>query len=163
MFTASKNIRHRRSACSAKSTAMLIAVLVMANLIAIAGLGATAHADDFPNVLRYAPMTWEKKAPAAPIVPQAGTVAATATAVVVRPVERGDIMPVAPELQRNVSGARTETAPTAASVAAVGHTHRLMVIALMSLALASMAGISMLMFRSLARDIAENDRKRRRF
>ena len=162
MFTASGNNRNRRNASSARSTAALIAVLFVANLFALAGLGVSARAGDFPDALRYAPMTWEKPASGhAADSAQAGTAeAATAT----RPVVRGDIVPVAPELERNFVEVRTErSAPTTASIARKGDRHSVLLIALMSIALATMAGVSVMMFRSLARDIVENERRRSRF
>lgn len=170
MFTASGKIRHQRNARSIRSTAALIAVLVMANLVALAGLGASAQADDFPNVLRYAPMTWEKKAPTRAAGPQmeivdaAKSPAEIESPAAVEPAGRSEIVPAATEPSRRFAEVRSERpAPTIASVAKAGQRQSLLLIALMSIALATMAGVSVAMFRSLARDIAENERKRIRF
>ncbi|MAS08420.1 MAG: hypothetical protein CL534_27520 [Ahrensia sp.] len=165
MFTANGN--NRRTAGSARSTTMLIAVLVLANLAAIMGLGSTARADGFPNALHYAPMTWEKtivekKAPLRSVDTQAEE--KTAAVVMVDPVSRADIGPVAPEINRNfVEVSSEETAPTATAIGRAGDRHRALLIALMTAALATMAGVSVVMFRSLAREIAETERKRLRF
>jgi len=160
MFTANGN--NRRTAGSARSTTMLIAVLVLANLAAIMGLGSTARADGFPNALHYAPMSWEKKAPLRSVDTQAEE--KTAAVVMVDPVSRADIGPVAPEINRNfVEVSSEETAPTATAIGRAGDRHRALLIALMTAALATMAGVSVVMFRSLAREIAETERKRMRF
>lgn len=164
MYTATGNTRRQPRTGSAKSTAMLIAVLVMANLIAIAGLGTTARAGDFPNALHYAPMTWEKKAPVPADDPQTATANAATSTVTVDPVKRADIRPVAPEISRSfVEVSSEEPALTAKAIGRVGDRHRFLLIALMGVALATMAGVSVLMFRSLAREIAETERKRMPF
>lgn len=162
MFTATGNNRHRRNAGSARSTTMLIAVLVLANLVAIMGLGSTARADGFPDALHYAPMTWEKAAPLRSVDTQAEE--KSAAVVVVDPVMRADIGPVAPKINRNfVEVSSEEPAPTAKAIGRAGDNHRALLIALMTAALATMAGVSVVMFRSLAREIAETERKRLRF
>jgi hypothetical protein len=167
MFTATGKIRNQRKAFGPGYTAMLIAVLVMANLVAIAGLGTTARAGDFPDALHYAPMSWEKATPETErtaIGPQAGTKSAAATTVTVDPVERAGIRPVSPDIRRDfVEISSEEPAPSTASIGRAGAHHRALLIALMSAALATMAGVSVLMFRSLAREITEAERKRRRF
>lgn len=167
MFTASRKNRTAHSAYSAKSTFALIAVLVAANLIALVGLGVSAHADGFPNAMRYAPTGWEKSAPFHTGEPGVGMREAeteNAASAVVRTVDRGDVLPVVSRPERNFVEIRTEQpAPTTASIARAGDHHRVLLIALMSIALATMAGVSVMMFRSLARDIAENERKRIRF
>jgi len=167
MFTATGNNRHRRSAGSARSTTMLIAVLVLANVAAIVGLGSTARAGGFPDALHYAPMTWEKtpfekKAPLRSVDTQAEK--KSPAVVVVDPVTIADIGPVAPKINRNfVEVSSEESAPTATSIGRAGDHHRSLLIALMTAALATLAGISVLMFRTLAREIAETERKRMRF
>ena len=88
----------------------------------------------------------------------------SAAVVVVDPVARADIGPVAPKINRNfVEVSSEETAPTATAIGRAGDHHRALLIALMTAALATMAGVSVLMFRSLAREIAETERKRMRF
>ncbi|MAZ18125.1 MAG: hypothetical protein CL535_17595 [Ahrensia sp.] len=165
MFTAIG--RTRRTAGSAKSTTLLIAVLVLANLAAIMGLGTTARAGGFPDALHYAPMTWEKmtwekEAPLRSVDTQADE--NSAASVVVDPVARADIGPIAPKINRNfVEVSSEETAPTAKAIGRAGDQHRALLIALMTAALATMAGVSVLMFRTLAREIAETERKRLRF
>ncbi|MCK5748957.1 MAG: hypothetical protein KAH44_22270 [Oricola sp.] len=165
MFTANGN--NRRTAGSARSTTMLIAVLVLANLAAIMGLGTTARAGGFPDALHYAPMTWEKmtwekEVPLRSVDTQADE--NRAASVVVDPVARADIGPIAPKINRNfVEVSSEETAPTAKAIGRAGDQHRALLIALMTAALATMAGVSVLMFRTLAREIAETERKRLRF
>ena len=158
MFTAIG--RTRRTAGSAKSPTLLIAVLVL-------GLGTTARAGGFPDALHYAPMTWEKmtwekEAPLRSVDTQADE--NSAASVVVDPVARADIGPIAPKINRNfVEVSSEETAPTAKAIGRAGDQHRALLIALMTAALATMAGVSVLMFRTLAREIAETERKRLRF
>ncbi len=165
MFTAIG--RTRRTAGSAKSTTLLIAVLVLANLAAIMGLGTTARAGGFPDALHYAPMTWEKmtwekEVPLRSVDTQADE--NRAASVVVDPVARADIGQIAPKINRNfVEVSSEETAPTAKAIGRAGDQHRALLIALMTAALATMAGVSVLMFRTLAREIAETERKRLRF
>ena len=160
MFTAKE--KTRRTAGSAKSTTLLIAVLVLANLAAIMGLGTTARADGFPDALHYAPMTWENEAPLRGVDTEGEE--ESAAVVVVDPVTRADIGPVAPKITRNfVEVSSEQAAPTAKAIGRAGDQHRALLIALMTAALGTMAGVSVLMFRTLAREIAETERKRLRF
>lgn len=167
MFTATGHNRHRRNTGSARSTTMLIAVLVLANVAAIMGLGSTARADGFPDALHYAPMTWEKmtwEKDAQSRSAETQVREKSAAAVTVDPVRRADIGPVAPKINRSfVEVSSEEAAPTAKAIGRAGDHHRALLIALMSIALTTMAGVSVLMFRTLAREIAETERKRLRF
>ncbi|MCI5074294.1 hypothetical protein [Oricola sp.] len=178
MFTAPRHLRARNRNAAAGSTATLIAVLLLANLVAIAGLGASAHAQGFPDAMHYAPLSWEKKAPVPLSRPQTNAAPQAEVVPPVEPVERGAIAPLASEAQAAEAAARQavareaaardvvsreQAAPTTASIAKAGHTHRMLLIALMSIALATMAGVSAFMFRSLAREIAATERKRGHF
>jgi len=169
MFTATGN--NRRNAGTARSTTMLIAVLVLANVAAIMGLGSTARADGFPDALHYAPMTWEKmiwekdaQSRSVETQVQQQDRQKNAAVTTVDPVRRADIGPVAPKIDRNfIEVSSEEAAPTAKAVGRAGDHHRALLIALMTIALTTMAGVSVLMFRTLAREIAETERKRLRF
>lgn len=164
MFTAPRNRRSRSSAGTAGATAALIAVLLLANAAVIVGLGATAHAQGFPDALPYAPMTWEKKAPnRLPELP-AQSIGKAEALPAPQPVERAAIAPVrSSDVVSGDAFAEERPAPSVASVGAAGHAHRMLLIALMAGALATMAAVSGMMMRGLAREIAETERKRRRF
>jgi len=162
MFTALRKSSLQSRSHSLRSTALLMAVLVLANVVAILGLGAAAQAGDFPDALRYAPMTWEKKAPVMHQAPQAETAAATNAASAVRPLLRDEIDTATTATVRNFVEIRSEASPSTKAVAlSAERHHRFLLIALMSAALATMAGVSALMFRSLAREISETERRRR--
>ena len=158
MFTASGKTRQRRTRHNVKATAMVIAVLVLANFIAIAGLGASAPAQDFPNALPYAPLTWEKRAAPATEAPVTEAVvaprarAATGDTVSIQPVQRSDLQPVRHVSERSFTGTSFKRPE-----------NRLLIIALMAVALGAMAGVSAYMFRSLARELSDAERKRKRF
>lgn len=156
MFTASKRIRTERTNHGRKTTAMIIATLVFANVIAIVGLGATAHAGSFPDALQYAPMTWANELPALPDAPAANP-QPTVQTVTVAPVERHAI----PEVEGPLAAYRKfAEVRTPAFVQPKSADHRYLLIALMTLALGTMAAVSVHMFRSLAREISEVERSR---
>lgn len=158
MFTASRRIRTERISHNTRAIALIVAALLFANATALFGLTVSAHADDFPDALHYAPLTWQKKAPVSQ-APAAGETVAAADAVETpAPVARKSLDPVT-----TGSTARqfTEVGTTAFAVEAARH-HRYLLIGFMTIALGAMAGVSILMFRSLAREISENERKRRR-
>ncbi|MFZ2101892.1 MAG: hypothetical protein WAU86_15140 [Oricola sp.] len=157
MFTASRRIRSERKTHRSKATALIIATLVFANVIAIAGLGATARADEFPDALQYAPMTWDKQLPVLPVTPVAPKAAATTTTIV--PVARKAVEPVAVPAAAERRFVEVRTPSIARS--GIAH-HRYLLIALMTLALGAMAAVSVHMFRGLARDIDETERRRSR-
>ena len=158
MYTASGKTRQRRTRFNVRATVMIIAVLVFANFIAIAGLGATAQAQDFPDALPYAPLTWEKRpAPAtgtsareAVAVPRAR--AAAAYTVSIQPVQRSELRPA-----RHVSERSFTATPFKRPE------NRLLIVALMAVAFGAMAGVSVHMFRSLARELSDAERRRPRF
>lgn len=167
MFTASSNVTRRSKAFGARTSVMLIAGLVFANLVALVGLGTSARAAGFPDALHYAPMTWERPdwdkqgpftfteqradsgevAPAAPPKSAAG------------PARMQQAQPAMPPR----SAVTEVTAPTAASLAHSADHHRLLLIVLMSVALATMGGVSVVMFRSLSREIIETESRRSRY
>jgi len=156
MFTASRRIRNERTSHNRRATALIIAVLILANAAAIVGLGSSARAEGFPNALRYAPMTWEKEAPPLPEI--SGPHPKPAQTVTIAPVERHFLEPAASATTTAHEFAQVRT--TARS-AATGDS-RFLLIALMTVALATMAGVSIHMFRTLAREISEAERKRAR-
>jgi hypothetical protein len=155
MFTASGKTRQRRTRFNVRATVMIIAVLVFANFIAIAWLGATAHAQDFPNALPYAPLTWEKRAVPATETPTGKTVAmpraATGDTVSIQPVRRSELQPA-----RHVSERSFTATPFKRPE------NRLLIVALVAVAFGAMAGVSVHMFRSLARELSDAERKRPR-
>lgn len=161
MFMASRRIRSERNSRDARMIALIVATLLFANATALFGLTASAHAGDFPDALHYAPMTWEKEMPlpqARPSEPQA-TVTAANTVETPAPIARKSLDPV-----RTGSTARQfSEVGTSAFAASLGTHHRFWLIGFMTIALGAMAGVSALMFRGLAREISETERKRNRF
>lgn len=158
MFTASRRIRNERTSHNRKATALIIAVLVLANAAAIVGLGSTARAEGFPDAMQYAPMTWEKQAPALPEI--SGPRPKPAQTVTIAPVERRFLEPAA-SASANKSAHEFAQVRTTAVSAATGDS-RFLLIALMTAALGTMAGVSVHMFRTLAREISEAEHKRTR-
>lgn len=161
MFTASNRIRGERTSHNSRAIVLIVVTLLFANATALFGLTATAHAGDFPDALRYAPLSWEKKAPLPAVRPSAGEPTRTAANTVETPV------PVAKKSLDPVTTGSTarqfsEIRTTGFVTEAAAH-HRYLLIGFMTIALGAMAGVSVLMFRSLAREISETERKRNRF
>ncbi|GAB4355574.1 MAG: hypothetical protein Kow0026_14820 [Oricola sp.] len=161
MFTASGRIRSERTTRDTRATALIVAALLFANATALFGLTASARAGDFPDALHYAPMTWEKQAPIPEARPRAPeSPAAPAHAVKApAPVTHKPLDPVTTR-----STARQFSEVRAVRFASwAGRHHRFWLIGFMTIALGVMASVSIFMFRSLARDISENERRRNRF
>ena len=162
MFTASSNVTRRSRIFGARSGALLLATLVFANLVALAGLGASARAGDFPDALHYAPMTWEKQEPFRFAEPPIETREAAVAVPKAAPVQREQLQPAATPLPNFAEVASEKPAPSVASVARAGDHHRTLLIALMSIALAAMGGVSVMMVRGLSREIVETEGRRSR-
>jgi hypothetical protein len=161
MFMASRRIRSERSSHNTRAIALIVATLIFANATALLGLTASARAGDFPDALHYAPMTWEKEMPlpeARPDAP-ATTMTAANTVETPAPIARKQLDPV----KTGSTARRFSEVRTSAFAARMGTHHRFWLIGFMTIALGAMAGVSVLMFRSLAREISESERKRNRF
>ena len=156
MFTASRRIRSERTSHNRRAVLLIAAALVFANATALFGLGTSAHAGEFPDALHYAPMTWEKKAPALPEAPVLANAA--------KKVE-----PVAPVTRKTLDPLKTDAAarqfteiPATSFLGRAQTHHRFLLIGFMTAALGALAGISFHMFRNLAREISDAERKRNR-
>lgn len=163
MFTVSRRKRIEQTRHARKATALILATLVMANVVAIAGIGV-AHAGSFPDVRYYAPLTVQREFPAMAEVAPAAKVEAprpSAAMVTIPPATRAATKPATrkPEAVRNF----TEVITTGSIARATSHANsRYLLIALMALALGTMGGVSFHMFRNLAREIADGERNRAR-
>jgi len=161
MFTATRRIHTERTSHNTRAIALIVATLLFANATALLGLTATAAAGGFPDALHYAPMTWEKEIPlpeASPAAPERAITAA-GTVETPAPIARKPLDSIATgSTARQFSEIRTSAFATRA-----GAHHRFWLIGFMTIALGAMAGVSVVMFRSLAREISENERKRNRF
>lgn len=161
MFMASRRIRSDRTSHNTRVTALIVATLLFANATALFGLTASARAGGFPDALHYAPLTWEKEAPLPEAMPSVAetTVTAANTVETPAPIARQSLDPV-----KTASTARQfSEVRTSGFAARAGARHRFWLIGFMTVALGAMAGVSVLMFRSLAREISETERKRNRF
>jgi hypothetical protein len=163
MFMASRQARQQRSHNDFRRTAMIIAVLIFANMAALLGLGAGAYAQGFPDAIPYAPHSWEKPdwtpskrevtSEEPGLVGKTRTVTAAATGTTILfPVTRARLAPTP-----------IATNPGLHHFSASTAVNRFSLIALMTAALGLMGGVSIHMFRSLAREVEEAERKRRRF
>lgn len=160
MFTASRRIRTERTSHNTRAVALIVATLLFANVTALFGLSASAQANDFPDALHYAPMTWEKKVEEPDTAfPARKTVTAAAAVETPAAVARKSLDPVT----TGSTARQFSEVHTTAFVAEAGSHHRYMLIGFMMIALGAMAGVSILMFRSLAREISDNERRRDRF
>jgi hypothetical protein len=159
MFTASRRIRSERTSHNTRAIVLIVLALLFANASALFGLTASAHAGGFPDALRYAPLTWERKAPMPQATPSVTETAAAETVEPPVPVTREKLDPV----RTGATPRQFSEIRTTGFVASAGRHHRYLLIGFMTVALGIMAGVSIAMFRGLAREISENERKRNRF
>lgn len=161
MFTASGRIRSERTSHNTRTIVLIVATLIFANATALFGLTASAHADGFPDALHYAPMTWEKQMPIPEVRPSAPekTITAANTVEAPAPIARKSLDPV----KTGSTARQFSEVRTSAFASNIGKHHRFWLIGFMTIALGAMAGVSILMFRSLAREISETERRRNRF
>lgn len=161
MFIASRRIRSERTNHNTRAIALIVATLLFANATALFGLTASARAGDFPDALHYAPLTWEKETP----LPEAGPSVAETTVTAANTIEapatiaRKSLDPV----KTGSTARQFSEIRTTGFARQIGEHHRFWLIGFMTVALGAMAGVSVLMFRSLAREISETERKRNRF
>lgn len=149
MFRAFTHTRRERSRHHLRAVALIMATLVFANIVAFAGLGVAARAEIVEGALPYAPVSLER--PAFQELDHEPAVAVDRTMIVssITPIARSALRAERPDSVRNFVATRS------------GTSHRLLLIAIMLAALAALGGVSLYMFRNLAGEVAESDRRRR--
>ncbi|WP_421857700.1 hypothetical protein [Oricola sp.] len=151
MFTRFNRMRGRQVRRDARATALVAIAVLLVNLITIAGLGSTALAGGIHAMTPYAPLDWEQTAPQA---------AMSKTVDMAKPPARKAAAYVPAGRIALTSIMEQDARVFVERPADRGRDHALLV-AIMTMALGAMIGLSLRMFRSLAHSVAEIERRRK--